>query len=249
MVFDFAIKKLKIITENPALDLDYPVKRSIDENSVENFYDPNELLRFEECMVREVERTKTLKWKAIFLLLAYTGMRKGEALALEWDDINFNQETIRISKTLTRGINNRLIIQPPKTEKSNRTVSIKNNHKLISLLYDWKQECHLKNEITGVRPSKLVFPSAKNFLLDPNSLNPTLDKIIERYNLKRITVHGFRHTHITILFLGGASIKQVQDRVGHGDVQTTMDIYHHVMQESREETPQLFADTLNKFKS
>lgn len=249
MVFDFAIKKLKVLTENPALDLDYPIKASITGAPLENFFTPNELITFEECMIKEVKRTNTLKWKTIFLLLAYTGMRKGEALALEWDDINFEQESIRINKTLTRGEGNRLIIQPPKTEKSKRSVSIKDNQKLISLLKDWKQEICRQNAITGEKSSDLVFPNAKNTFLDPNSLNPTLDRIIKRHNLKRITPHGFRHTHITILFLGGASIKQVQDRVGHDDVETTMAIYNHIMQESREEAPQLFEDILNKYKS
>lgn len=249
MVFDFAIKKLKVLTENPALDLDYPIKESIAGDPLENFFTPNELITFEECMIKEVKRTNTLKWKTIFLLLAYTGMRKGEALALEWDDINFEQESIRINKTLTRGEGNRLIIQPPKTEKSKRSVSIKDNQKLISLLKDWKQEICRQNAITGEKSSDLVFPNAKNTFLDPNSLNPSLDRIIKRHNLKRITPHGFRHTHITILFLGGATIKQVQDRVGHDDVETTMDIYNHIMQESREEAPQLFEDILNKYKS
>lgn len=248
-VFDYAIRTLKVLTENPALNLEHPKKNKIDEEFFENFFDPNELIKFEECMIEEEKRSNTIKWRTLFLLLAYTGMRKGEALALKWEDINFEKEEIRINKTVTRGEAHRLIIQPPKTEKSKRTVSIKDNHNLLSLLKDWNKELHLKNLVTGEKLSDLVFPNSKNSLQDPNYLNPTLDRIIERYKLKRITPHGFRHTHITILFLGGASIKQVQDRVGHGDVQTTMNIYNHIMQQSREEAPQLFEDILNKFKS
>lgn len=248
-VFDYAIKNMKVLTENPAVDIEYPTNRGIENNLSENFYTPLELISFEEALNMEVTRTNTLKWKTIFLLLAYTGMRKGEALALTWKDIDFENETIQINKTLTRGINNRLLIQPPKTEKSKRFVSIKDNQKLINLVKDWKKEVELQHTITGVTPSDNVFPNSKNSFMDPNNLNPALDRIIDRYDLKRITVHGFRHTHISILFMGGATIKQVQDRVGHGDIETTMNIYTHLTKESREEAPQLFDDILNKYKS
>src|SRR5699024_11859173 len=123
------------------------------------------------------------------LLLADTSIRKGEDLALEWDDINFEQESIRINKTLTRGEGNRLIIQPPKTEKSKRSVSIKDNQKLISLLKDWKQEICRQNAITGEKSSYLDFPNANNTIIDPNSINPTLYRIIKSHNLKRLTPH------------------------------------------------------------
>ena len=65
---------------------------------------------------------------------------------------------------------------------------------------------------------QLIFPNTKNELMVPTKPDKVLDKIIKRNDLKRITVHGFRHTHCSLLFEAGASIKEVQDRLGHSDI-------------------------------
>ncbi|RNM43559.1 site-specific integrase, partial [Staphylococcus aureus] len=59
---------------------------------------------------------------------------------------------------------------------------------------------------------------------------------------KRITVHGFRHTHCSLLFEAGLSVQEVQDRLGHGDIQTTMGIYAHVTEKQREKVAEKFAN-------
>ena len=60
-------------------------------------------------------------------------------------------------------------------------------------------------------------------------------------NFKRITVHGFRHTHCSLLFEAGLSIQEVQDRLGHGDINTTMDVYAHITEKQREKVAEKFA--------
>lgn len=62
-----------------------------------------------------------------------------------------------------------------------------------------------------------------------------------RVLMRRITTHGFRHTHCSLLFEAGASIKEVQDRLGHSDIKTTMNIYAHVSKEKKEQTADIFA--------
>ena len=66
--------------------------------------------------------------------------------------------------------------------------------------------------------------------------------IQEKNNLKKITTHGLRHTHATLLFEAGATIKQVQDRLGHNDVKTTMEIYTHITKNAK-------IEALNKFET
>ncbi len=72
-----------------------------------------------------------------------------------------------------------------------------------------------------------------------------MNKIIKENELKRITVHGFRHTHCSLLFESAASIKEVQVRLGHTDIKTTMDIYTHVSEKKKEETATRFADFMD----
>lgn len=183
MVFDYAIKKLKLIKENPAKDLSYPKKDNIDETG-ENYYTREELNYFGECMKKEVKRTNTYKWYTLFRLLAYTGMRKGEAFALTWDDVDLEDKEIKINKTLTRGVGNKIIVQSPKTMRSKRIVTI--DEETVVALKRLKAEMKSTNIILGTKRSNLVFPNTKNTWTDPNQSNTKLDMIIKRYNLKKL---------------------------------------------------------------
>ncbi|MCK0473360.1 tyrosine-type recombinase/integrase [Halalkalibacter sp. APA_J-10(15)] len=72
-------------------------------------------------------------------------------------------------------------------------------------------------------------------------MNEKLDRIYQKNpKLPQINVHAFRHTHASLLFAAGASIKDVQVRLGHKDIQTTMDIYTHVTEEAKEKTAEMF---------
>ncbi|SOC24079.1 phage integrase family protein [Ureibacillus xyleni] len=66
----------------------------------------------------------------------------------------------------------------------------------------------------------------------------------KKYNLSTITTHGLRHTHCSLLFEAGASLKEVQDRLGHTDVQTTMNVYAHITQKAKAEAIQKFESYL-----
>ncbi|WP_431027806.1 tyrosine-type recombinase/integrase [Lysinibacillus sp. LZ02] len=87
-------------------------------------------------------------------------------------------------------------------------------------------------------------------ILGYNTLQPTKTRkwmlhVQNKYGLKEIITHGLRHTHCSLLFEAGATIKEVQDRLGHGDVQTTMNIYAHVMKKVKAVTIQKFVDYLD----
>ncbi|HEM1562118.1 TPA: tyrosine-type recombinase/integrase, partial [Listeria monocytogenes] len=81
----------------------------------------------------------------------------------------------------------------------------------------------------------------------PSSTYSWLDNIFKHHTeLKKITSHGFRHTHASLLFEAGASLKDVQERLGHADIQTTSNIYTHVTQEKKDSTASLFSDFMLK---
>ncbi|WP_394701532.1 tyrosine-type recombinase/integrase [uncultured Enterococcus sp.] len=132
MIFDYAIR-IGLITLNPTKLITRPViKESIEEKEV-NFYTKEELTQFFKCLEKENDS----KIYSLFRVLAFTGMRKGEALALTWNDINFEQQTITINKTLTRGEEAKLIIQTPKTGNSKRVVSV--DDKTLAILKEWRK--------------------------------------------------------------------------------------------------------------
>ncbi len=90
-----------------------------------------------------------------------------------------------------------------------------------------------------------LFTNKFNELYYPQAPNDWLYNILEKYDLPKITLHGFRHTQASLLFESGASIKEVQGRFGHKDVKTTMNIYTHVTPEKVRETGEQFAKYVN----
>lgn len=238
MVFDYSIR-LGLITNNPMRLITMPVIKNEVEEEVNNFYTKDELTQF----FNYLEKENDPKIYALFRVLAFVGCRKGEALALTWNDINFEDKQIIINKTLTRGINNNLIIQTPKTAHSKRVISV--DDKTLDILKKWrvtqKKEYFIRGYNT-LNKSQLVFSNTTNDLLQPTITRKFQVRLEKKYGMRRITTHGFRHTHCSLLFEAGASIKEVQDRLGHTDIQTTMNIYAHVSQKKKEQTADIFAD-------
>lgn len=92
----------------------------------------------------------------------------------------------------------------------------------------------------------MLFTTEENKPYYLDFINHNLKLIVKEHNLKYITPHGFRHTHCSLLFESGASLKEVQIRLGHTDIKTTMDIYAHVSKWQTEETASRFADFMKE---
>lgn len=240
-ILDYA-RRLKLIKENPMKDIIKPKKRQdYDAPQHENFYDKDELQHF----LSLVKSLNDNKLYIMFRLLTYTGMRKGELLGLQWRDIDEINNTISINRTLSLSEHGKPILQTPKTKKSTRIISV--DIETMQYLKEWRQYqkiTMLKLGYNTNSPTQLLFSNHDNNTMNHGALNNKLNRIIKKFNLKRITVHGFRHSHCSLLFESGASIKQVQDRLGHSNVKTTMDIYNHVTKKQRDEIGELFANFL-----
>ncbi|TPR37679.1 tyrosine-type recombinase/integrase [Apilactobacillus micheneri] len=228
MVFDYAIKEGYInrnYDSNPCKLISIPKKQDEKGDKPLNFWDKNQLMQFFKC----IDPNRELEKYTLFRVLAFAGLRRGECLALTWDDINFNDMTLRINKTLTQGIKGKQIVQAPKTRKGRRTIIL--DKLTINYLKEWRvkqKRIYLMLGFNTFKKSQLIFATNNNKHKCLNTPAKWLNKIITHNNLQKITVHGFRHTHASALFASGASIKEVQERLGHEDVQTTMNIYTHV---------------------
>lgn len=238
-VLDYAIT-LSVIKNNPMKLVTMPVniEHPKEEDTEVNFYTREELKLFLECL----EKESNSKAYTLFRLLAYSGMRKGEALALTWNDINFKENEIRINKALSRGLDNRLYIKTTKRKSSIRT--IKMDKKSMDILNEWnkkQKQDYLTLGYNTLKPKQLVFSNERNELLQPTKTRKWMLHVQKKYNLKQISTHKLRHTHCSLLFEAGASLKEVQDRLGHSDVKTTMDIYTHVTKKAKDEAIQKFA--------
>ena len=99
--------------------------------------------------------------------------------------------------------------------------------------------------INTLQPNQLMFSNTKNGYHSLNTPAKWLKPIIADHNLKPITIHGFRHSHASLLFSAGASIKEVQLRLGHADVATTLNIYTHVTKKQNKEAVEKLANYAN----
>ncbi|WP_413486161.1 tyrosine-type recombinase/integrase [Brochothrix thermosphacta] len=241
-IFEYAIT-LNIIDTNPTVRVTIPKKMAIiQEDDYSNFYNKEELQHFFKCL----EADNRYMQLTLFRILAFSGIRVGEALALNWQDINFKESTIRINKTVSQGIHGKTLVQTPKTKTSIRTLSI--DPQTINILKTWRKkqkEYYLMCGINTLKPRQLIFSNKNNTFLESRSIVYLMNSIVEKHNLKRITTHGLRHTHCSLLFESGANLQDVKERLGHSDIQTTMNIYTHVTEKAKENTADKFAKYVN----
>ncbi|MCW6665500.1 site-specific integrase [Aerococcaceae bacterium NML191219] len=235
--------QLGVINVNPFENVRTPRTKDTAQTEELLYYTTDELQQF----LQHVEQENDLMYSVIFRLLAFTGMRKGELMALTWRDIDFKTKQLEINKTIAYGRHNKQIVNPPKTKNSNRTISI--DEKTINYLQRWK--LHQQRELFSYghklnQSNQLVFSNIiTNQALSNMTITKRMNGICEKYNFKRIRIHGFRHTHCSLLFEAGLSVKEVQARLGHSDIKTTLDIYTHVTEKQREESAEKFAKYVN----
>ena len=238
MIFDYAVK-MKVIYSNPMKDVLLPKKQvDITSNDKDLYYSKDELNHF----LKLVDSTNDIKLSAMFRVLAYTGIRKGELQALEWSDIDFTNNTININKTLSINSEHKITVQTPKSKSSIRCISIDEETKLILKRWKAKQRELFFSLGTRVKKNQLCFTNdITNDYLYLNFTNDKLSKICKKHKFKEIKIHGFRHTHCSLLFESGFTIQEVQDRLGHSDLKTTMSVYAHVTEKQRDNMADKFA--------
>ena len=162
-----------------------------------------------------------------FLILYWCGLRVGELLALTKNDIDFNNKTLSVNKSYQR-INSQDIISEPKTPKSNR----------ILALPDFLCK-ELKNYI-----GQLYDDNARLFQISKHSLYKEMRKGCQQSGIKRIRVHDLRHSHASLLIELGFSPLLIAERLGHENIETTLNTYSHLYPHKQAE----LANTLNELK-
>ena len=161
----------------------------------------------------------------LFRLMAYTGMRRQEVLALKWSDLRGNM--LYIHHGVTFDYDNHQVIGDTKTASSERMIAI--DDETLAALEDWRPFCG----------SDRMFP------LSINRPYRWMQDIIEREGLPPASPHMLRHLHCTVLINAGASIKDVQERLGHSDIETTLAVYAHANKD-KQITADLFTKYVNK---
>ena len=181
------------------------------------------------------------------LLAISTGMRRGEVLGLNWENIDFGKGLLFINQTLLV-TNSGIEFLPPKSEKSRRLVSLPPS--VTAELIDHKKRQVLNKLKMGqeYQDNDLVccYPEGRPF--NPGTFSHMFKNFIDQNELPSIRFHDLRHSHASLLGKFGVSAKAVQERLGHSSISITMDIYTHVFQETHQEVADQFDKILGRNK-
>lgn len=171
------------------------------------FWTKTEYLQFVD-MVRD----KTMSYMA-FQILYWTGMRIGELLALTYNDIDFDNNTIKISKSYQR-LSGKDLITQPKTQKSNRVVNIP------QFLTEELQE--YTSKLYGMMADERIFHCTKSYMTNE------MLRGIKASGVKKIRLHDLRHSHASLLVEMGFTPLEIAERLGHEKIETTLNTYSHL---------------------
>jgi integrase len=189
-------------------------------------------------LLREVEASP---YFAHYWFLAYTGVRRGEALGLRWRDVDLERGTASIVQTVQRVNGQGLRFQPPKSARSRRSITLDTRTIAVLKAHRVAQIEHRIRLGGAYHDMELVFPSPHGKPLDPSVLTHTWEKLRDKAGLKGVRLHDLRHLHATLLLQAGTNPKVVQERLGHSSIAVTMDIYSHVLPTLQREAAETFA--------
>lgn len=210
-----------------------------------------------------VPKTVPLRYKVFYHIAIYSGMRSGEILALTFDDIDFDNNVIDVSKSLSY-TNHTLIIKSTKTKTSTRKVAIPPH--VTALIKQLQREQKLNQLKIGElwnNPDQYIFTSEFGGHMVPSTPYQMFRKILRWHNdkisarkdisdndkkrllLPEITLHGLRHTSATLLISQSMDVKTVSARLGHAQTSTTMNIYAHALKSLDEKASEVLSNILH----
>jgi integrase len=202
-IFNFAVKYYSL-SSNPAAVCGSMGKKNADEM---HFWTTDEFKKFIDAV-----EDKPVS-KVIFELLFWTGTRSGEMMALTLNDFDFEGQTVSINKNYARQ-NRQDLIMPPKTPKSKRVVTIP--HFLVALVQEYASKLY------DYEPDERLFQVTKSYL------HHEMDRGCKQSKVKRIRIHDLRHSHASLLIEMGFSPLLISERLGHENIETTLQTYSHL---------------------
>ena len=195
-----------LIRTNPAIGCKLPPKRAREMQVL----DRDELQRF-------LIQAQSEGYYELFLLDLSTGLRRGELMALQWDDLDFETGVLNVNKQVYP-VNGELQFSEPKTKNSIRKIVLPSA--VVEVLREYKKTVN----------SRWMFPSPvkEDFPITPGVVRSRLQLILERAGCKHVRFHDLRHTFATLALQNGMDVKTLSAMLGHVSAATTLDIYTHI---------------------
>jgi Site-specific recombinase XerC len=249
-IFDFGITNYSLKT-NPAQTIKIPPKPKTNRERVMVLHD-EDLSIWLNFLSTLADTRGNRRFKIICNTLLYSALRVNELLALTIDDLDFDNSEIIVSKTLMWksankkiGSRGQVICKPtPKTDSGYRKVPVPLD--TLEQLKAFHKEMNIYFDKHDLPKSELIFPTIYgNYMCDRNE-RATLKKRLNSLGLPDYGFHIFRHTHASIMLNAGANWKELQVRMGHKSITTTMDTYAHLAPKKKSEAVNILLDKITE---
>lgn len=234
---------LQLITVNPADNIIVPKnKKNISQKKELKYFETNQLKQFKDYLDKLPNTFRNYYHKTLYDTLLATGLRIGEAVALEWSDIDLDNGYIDVNKTI---VWSRMETNSPKSMAGYRKIPIDRNTVLMLRLYKARQhQCFIEHGYGG-KMAEHVFSNGLHAYPSREGLQKTLTKHLKLAGLPYLTLHAFRHTHASLLLNAGISYKELQHRLGHSTLAMTMDTYSHLFDDTEKEAVNFFEKAMS----
>lgn len=198
----------------------------------------------DEAAGRLLATASTTRLYVPIVLALATGLRRGELLALRWQDIDLATGVVQVVRSLEQ-TNNGLRFKAPKTKRGRRPVVLPAS--IIDVLRDHKTKQATERLALGLGKAELVFTRIDGQPISPDTFTSWVARVAKRAGASHIMpVHGLRHTHITNLLRANVHPKVASERAGHSSVGFTLDRYSHVIPSLQEDAAQRIDAALRK---
>ena len=210
--------KWKLLTRNPADAVEAPrfqrrEMKTLDETGLISF----------------LESIQGSEYHPLFYTILYTGMRRSEALAVRWRDLDLVLGQLSINRTLHHLEDGTMVFRTPKTPKSRRLIPLTPTNSIV--LRDHYQRVKEQRSALGnlLTDEDLVFAHTDGSPLLPHSITNAWKRLVKQAGYQGIRLHDARHTHVSVMLKQGVDPKTISERVGHSSVVITLDTYAHLL--------------------
>lgn len=240
-LFEYAVKDVELISKNPCKNVRLPDLEKKESKSYNKEYVDKILLSLDDI------NPEDQALKCFILLSLFGGFRKGEILGFDWSDVDLEGNTITVRQARYKDNDGgKLFNDTPKSKKSARTISLPGFifEELRRLDLQQKKDKLMFGQHYADSPALLRMEDGSP--MNPNKPYKWFQTFCKTYDIPFYGIHSLRHTHASLLQSIGANYVDVSKRLGHSDTSTTLRIYTHLFDESRDEA---FADMLSDYRS
>lgn len=259
LIFGYASKEKRIIKVSPTENIDFRFLKigsnKVDDDSSlkdsENFLEKEDLAAFLQISMSRNSRHP--QDYVIFLMLAYTGLRRGELSVLKWTDIDLENHTLSVTKTFSYGETktiNDVELVPPKNLESKRVIDI-DEFVVIQLKKhrSWQKEYMMQNR-KRYKDLNFVFVNTNKYpgyQIAPQTIYDHMDTTLKlmEYPIK-LSPHSMRHTHASLCIEAGIPLRDIAERLGHSDIKMLEKIYAHTTKGQKKKTAMKFNQLMTK---